>query len=788
MSYTSDMQRVAFVGDYLPRQCGIATFTYDLRGSVSSYSELDCPVVAVNDRDEGYSYPSEVRFEIAEQDRASYRRAADFLNFSNIDVVSVQHEFGIYGGEAGSHLLTFLRDLRVPFVTTHHTVLHNPNIEQRHVMQEMAEMASRMVVMTERGKRFLTDIYNVDPAKIDLIPHGIPDMPFVDPNFYKDKFDVEGKHVLLTFGLLSPNKGIEHVLNALPAIVEQYPNLVYIVLGATHPNLRKSEGESYRLSLERLAQQLGVQRNVIFYDRFVSLNELTEFIAAADLYITPYMNAEQIVSGTLAYSFGCGKAVISTPYWHATELLDEDRGVLVPFGSSRDIAKEVLTLLGDDTRRHAMRKRAYLHGRSMIWSEVAKQYIKSFEHARHNLRIRHVKPFAVRTLEEKRIELPPVKLDHVKLLTDSTGMFQHATFNLPNYSEGYCTDDNVRALLLMVQLESLGHDPKEVQRLASTYAAFINYAYNPELKRFRNFMSYDRRWLEEAGSDDSHGRSVWALGACLGRSKNPDLRMWAARLFELVLPPVMEMTSPRAWAFTLLGIREYFRRFGGDRLAGNVRDVLTNKLMAIYEASATEDWPWFEHSLTYENAVMSHALLVSGRSTERADVYETGIKTLQWLLSQQTAPAGHFRPIGSNGFYTRGGSRADFDQQPIEAFGTMSACLEAYRSTGQTKWYEHAHTCFEWFIGKNDLGLSVYDLGTGACGDGLQMDRINLNRGAESTLAFLLARSELGLYESSVDTHPSNQYPTEAKRNGNGHAVTIKPNRIPQGSKVIERV
>ena len=486
----SEIKKIAFVGDYLPRKCGIATFTHDMYTSVAGqFPDAECFVVPVNDRPEGYEYPPEVRFEIDEQELDSYLRAADFLNFANTDVVCLQHEYGIYGGPAGSHILGLLRDLRMPVVTTLHTVLREPDVDQRRVLTQLADLSARVVVMTERARTFLLDIYGVPEAKIDLIAHGIPDTPFVDPNLYKDQFGVEGRLVALTFGLLSPNKGIEHMLRAMPEILKAFPNFVYIVLGATHPDLVREQGERYRLSLERLAQDLGIKDHVIFYNRFVELNELTEFIRAADIYVTPYLNPAQITSGTLAYSFGCGKAIVSTPYWHAEELLADGRGVLVPFADPPALAREICGLLRDEPRRLAMCKRAYALGREMIWERSAHHYMESFQRARLGRQDQPYKPLAVRTLAEQQDERPDWRLDHLSRMTDSTGMFQHATYTIPNYYEGYCTDDNARALLLTVLLEELGHDGPEIQRIATTSAAFLQAAFDRDRRRFRNFMS-----------------------------------------------------------------------------------------------------------------------------------------------------------------------------------------------------------------------------------------------------------------------------------------------------------
>ena len=608
-------------------------------------------------------------------------------------------------------------------------------------------------------------------AKIDLIPHGIPDVPFVDPNFYKDRFGVEGKLVLLTFGLLSPNKGIEYVIEALPAILTRYPQVVYIVLGATHPHVKRQEGETYRLGLQRRARALGVEKHILFFDRFVTLEELVEFIGAADLYLTPYLNPAQITSGTLAYTVGAGKAVISTPYWYAEELLAEGRGVLVPFGDSRAIADRVIDLLDNEAERHAIRKRAYLLGREMIWPRVAQRYLESFARAREG-RIRHPRPaFTGQTLDKRPPELPLLNLGHLRRMTDEVGLLQHAYFTVPNYWEGYTTDDNARALTVAVFLEEVGTESRtapirpgkadlllgeggtsEAHELAARYLAFLWYAFNPSVGRFRNCLPYDRRWREEVGSEDCHGRALWGLGTVIGRAQHTGLCGAASRLFDAALPAVAAFTSPRAWAFTLLGIQEYLRRFAGDRAARSLREVLAERLLKLYRDNAAADWQWFEDRLTYCNAALPHALLVSGHALGREEMVAAALQSLEWLAALQKARRGHFVPIGSNGFYARGGERARFDQQPIEAQAMISACLAAQAVTGRASWGEYAQMAFDWFLGRNDLGQSLYDPQTGGCRDGLHPDRCNQNQGAESTLAFLHSLLEMRLAEAFPDS------------------------------------
>ena len=751
MPLPSVIHKIAFLGDYLPRKCGIATFTTDLRCAVAAeFPAMQCLVVPVNDLASGYDYPAEVRFEIVEQDLPSYLRAADFLNITDVDVVCVQHEFGIFGGPAGSHVLALLRELQMPIVTTLHTVLRDPNAEQRRVMRELIRLSTRLVVMSERGRDFLRDIYHAPENKIDLIPHGIPDMPFADPNYFKDEFGVAGKQVLLTFGLLSPNKGIEFALNALPEIIREFPNVVYIVLGQTHPNLLRDEGEAYRLNLERLAKDLGVQRHVVFFNRFVELEELMRFIGAADIYLTPYLTEAQITSGTLAYAFGAGNAVVSTPYWHAAELLTAERGKLVPFRDAQAIATAVVELLRDEPLRHSMRKNAYKLGREMVWGRVAQLYAKSFEQARQDHNFIGRKSSPIKTLDEQPGQLPELKLDHLFRMSDSTGIFQHASFTVPNFAEGYCTDDNARALVLVLMLQKLGVSLPRLGDLAATYAAFLNHAFDRQRGRFRNFMSFDRRWLEDTGSEDCQGHALWALGLCVSQTGHASFQMLAAQLFEQALPVAAEFVSPRAWAFTLIGIDEYLRRFGGDRRASQIREALMVKLTQRYADAATDDWHWFEEVVSYANAKLPHAMILNGRSLNNPTMLELGLKTLRWLVKIQTSEAGSFRPIGSNGFYPRGKERASFDQQPIEAQATISACIEAYHATGDMFWAAEARRAFEWFLGRNDLGLALYDPGTGGCRDGLHTDRLSQNQGAESTLAFLLSLAEMQALQNSL--------------------------------------
>jgi glycosyltransferase involved in cell wall biosynthesis len=738
--------QIGMVGNYLPRRCGIATFTTDLCDAIhAEYGATELLALPVNDTEEGYAYPARVRFELSEDSLASYRQAADFLNFGNIDLVCVQHEYGIFGGRAGGHILEFLRRLRMPVATTLHTVLREPNADQRAVMDEIATLSDRLIVMSQHSADILQEVFRVPLDKIDLIPHGIPDLPFTDPSFYKDGFGTEGKDVLLTFGLLSPNKGIENVIQAMPRILSRHKNVVYMVAGATHPHILRNEGDKYRAYLQKLCVDLGVEGNVVFRNRFVSPEEMVELIGAADIYITPYKHKAQVVSGTLAYALGAGKAIISTPYLHAIELLDGERGVLVPFDDPQAIAARTLELLDNDTARHAMRKRAYLHARDMVWKRVAQKYMKCFERI-YNERLRNPRAtFSAQNTEKTLDRLPAIKLDHLFRMTDHTGILEHAVFAVPNYPEGYTTDDNARALIVMILLEQAGvRAPAGSDDLASRYLAFLWLALDPTTKRVRNCLSYERQWQEAEGSEDSHGRAVWALGTVLGRSKDAGWRGAAGRMFELAVPAAIEFKSPRACAFALLGLQEYLDSFPGDRAALNGSDVLANRLLNSYRANRSDDWRWFESGLAYSNARLPQALIRAGMRAANHEMVSTGLEALDWLVTiQRCEVKGHFVPIGSQGFYSKNTEKARFDQQPVEACAVVSACLEANRASGNSRWRKEAWSAMNWFLGDNDLQIALYDSNTGGCRDGLHPDRANENQGAESTLSFLMALLEM---------------------------------------------
>jgi hypothetical protein len=651
-----------------------------------------------------------------------------------------------------------LRELRMPIVTTLHTILGEPTLEQRRVMDEIVRVSTRLVVMSERGGELLSEIHGAPRSKIDLIPHGVPSFPGARAS--KERLGLEGKSVLLTFGLLSPDKGLEYVIDALPAVIARDPKAVYLILGATHPHVKERHGEAYRHALENRARRLGVEASIIFHDRFVSLAELTEFLSAADVYITPYLNPEQITSGTLAYAVGAGKAVVSTPYRYATELLAEGRGVLVPWRDSGAIASVLIRLLADRRELRALGERAAQYACGMGWPSVARRYLESMQRAQREHASSRRASFEATTLARRPPALPELDLEHLGVMTDDTGLLQHATFSVPRYDDGYCLDDNARALLLMALVEDAKTaDRKTTRALASRYLAFVSHAFNRDLGRFRNFMSYGRHWTEECGSEDCHGRALWALGAMVGRSSEPGRRSLSGQLFHAALPAAQGFTSPRGTALAVLGIDEYLRAFQGESSVEALERQLSERLLAQFLANGSGDWLWCEDSLTYDNPRLPQALIVAGSRLGHREMTAVGLRALAWLAEIQQGTDGCFAPIGSNGFYARSSDRARFDQQPLEASAMVSACLEAWRASGDERWTRDMKRAFRWFLGDNELQSSLYDPATGGCRDGLHPDRPNENQGAESTLSFLLALTEMALLDSEVRLRDADSAP-----------------------------
>ncbi len=738
----SPMTRFAFIGNSLPRRCGIATFTTDLQQAIAAArTDIETTIVAMTDDERAYDYPPTVRLQINENTLNDYVRASEYLNSQQFDMVSLQHEFGIFGGDAGEHIVTLLSRLTMPVVTTLHTVLAEPRPAQRRVLAEVIDTSARVIVMAEKGAELLRSVYGVPAEKIAVIPHGIPNSSFVAPEAAKSRLGFAGKAVILTFGLLSPNKGIEVMIDAMPEILASRPDAVYVVLGATHPNLVRREGEAYRESLIARARAVGVENSVIFLNRFVDQPTLLTYIAMCDVYVTPYLNEAQMTSGTLALSFGLGKPVVSTPYWHARELLADGRGILVPFGEAEKLGREIAALLTDEVRRAAMGRRAFASSRSMTWTQTAERYLKVFAASRRMTTRETVTSIAGRGGMAASL-VPEIQLAHLVSMCDDTGLFQHAVRSVADRSHGYCTDDNARALLVACALNA-GEQRRLPEALTARLAAFVQHAWNPDTRRFRNFMSFDRRWLEDAGSEDSHGRTLWALGTCARSDAMPARRRWATALFAEALPVVERFSSPRAWAFTLLGLDAYCAAVATDAGVNELRRRLADRLMALMSAVETQKWAWFEERLAYDNARLPQALIVTGASLASGDYVTTGLRSLRWLMTLQTGGSGVFRPVGSDSFGAQRVAPRPFDQQPVEAAATISACIAAWRAEGDEKWRRDAAQAFAWFLGSNDLSLPLVDLETGSCCDGLHPDRANENRGGESAVSYLLGLAEI---------------------------------------------
>ena len=732
--------RVALIGNSLPRRCGIATFTSDLERAISqSLTKPKSTIVAMTDNGHSYAYPPSVGFQVRDDKLDDYIGAARFLNAGQFDVVTLQHEFGIFGGDAGEFVLTLLARLNMPVVTTLHTVLSEPTKVQRDVMNCLIGASSKLVVMADKGRELLHTVYRAPENKIEVIAHGIPEFPFVEPDGAKSKLGFAGRPVILTFGLLSPNKGIEVMIDAMPAILEGNPDALYVVLGATHPNLVRTQGEAYRNSLVARVRNLGVEDHVQFLNQFVDQPTLLDFISMCDVYVTPYLNAAQMTSGTLAYSFGLGKAVVSTPYWHARELLGDGRGVLVPFNDVPAIGVAIAGLLSDPAHRSALRERAYASSRSMTWSRTAERYMAVFVETMAASRRR-----AIAAVDHGAcmVAPPEMRTGYFHAMCDDTGLFQHAVYSTPDRHHGYCVDDNARALLLACALNKTGEEPLS-ENHSSRFAAFIQHAWNPDNGRFRNFMSFDRRWLEDTGSEDSHGRTLWALGECAQSDVSAQRRRWASGLFQDALKMVETFQSPRAWAFTLLGLDAYCRASADDLEPNRIRRLLANKLMTILASVETKEWTWFEEGLSYENARLSQALLLTGHALRLPDHVNAGLRSLRWLMAVQTTSSRNFRPVGSASFHNIRELPKPFDQQPLEATAAISACLAGWRISGDASLRTDASRAFAWFFGANDLSLSLVDLATGSCCDGLHPDRLNENRGGESVVSYLLSLAEV---------------------------------------------
>ncbi len=744
--------KVAFISTYPPRRCGIATYTADLTGNFRKISgdvnhnndQHVFEVIALNNSPQSYHYGREVSFHIRDQHRGDYQRAADFINVSPVEVVCLQHEFGIFGGDDGSYIIHLLRSLKKPVVTTFHTILADPLPGQKKTLSRICELSTLVVVQAQMAVKLLQDVYGIPASKILMIPHGAPDVPFLDSSFYKDRFQAEGRILLLTFGLLGPNKGIEYAIAAMEKVAARFPQVLYIVLGATHPEVKRRYGEKYRHHLEQLVREKGLQEQIAFHNQYVSLERLIEFLVATDIYLTPYVNKDQITSGTLAYAIACGKVIVSTPYWYAQELLDEGRGCLVPFRDSDAMADSLINLLQDRGMRTRMRKLSYQYGRKMIWREVARSYAAAFERALLEYSRTAKKSVQSLAVTESAV-LPEIRLDHLSTLTDDTGLFQHALYTVPDRRHGYCTDDNARALIVTVMNWRLFKD-ESILPLFRTYLSFLLHAYNREKERMRNLLSYQRRWLEDVGSEDSQGRTIWALGYTIAYPPDENILGLVTPLFKQCLTPLASFTSPRAWAFAITGIIYYLKRFGGDPEARKLLYKLSGRLYRQLTEYASEDWVWIEEIVTYDNARIPQALIAAGSYLQEEGILQAGLCVLNWLMSIQTDPdGGQLSLVGNDGWYSRGAEKARFDQQPLDAAALVDACAQAYLATGEPRWQIAMDWSFNWFFGNNDVRQPLYDFSSGGCFDGLMPGGVNLNQGGESTLSLLMSLHRMHL-------------------------------------------
>lgn len=735
MRSTARLRRVVLIGSFPPRRCGIATFTSDVHEALKTAApDLDCQVVAMTDEGGDYAYGPDVMFAVHQNRLADYLEGARRINEAAPDVVCVQHEFGLFGGSAGEHLMLMLDAVAAPVTTTLHTVLTDPNADQRRVFERLIRRSAKIIVMAEKGRQILTEVWKVPASKIMVTPHGAPDRPLVDTAGPKAKLGLDGHDVMLTFGLLSPGKGLESVIQALPDIVKARPNALYVILGATHPHLIAREGEAYREGLFALARELGVGDHVRFHNQYVDTPLLLDWLAAADLYVTPYLNAAQITSGTLSYAVALGKAVISTPYWHAQELLADGRGVLTPFNDPQALAAAVTDLLGDPARLADVQRRAWEAGRETLWSRLADRYLDVFAAVRDARKPANDGPRSFAPTA-----LPRPSLGGLRRMTDRVGMLQHSVLSIPDRNHGYCVDDNARALLLVHRLRAFGLQTPETEVLGATYAAFVHHAWNEAAGRFRNFMAYDRAWLEEVGSDDSVARAWWSVAVTGAEGGAPDLCQWGRELAVKITPHLDSFTALRTYAFLVLGLSSLVR---ADPGLAHERDLLTRLAGGLLDMLAdgeSGDWCWFEDGLTYDNARLPEALLRAGMVLDDETMVAGGLKSLAWLCGRQTGVGGVFRAVGTRNFGKPFTVEEPFDQQPLEAAATVDACAAAYAATGDARWLAEARRAFDWYLGRNDLGIPLADPATGECYDGLTPNGPNLNRGAESVLSFQLA-------------------------------------------------
>jgi glycosyltransferase involved in cell wall biosynthesis len=743
----------------VPRQCGIATFTRDLVEGLQAGGQSDhgIHVVALERPGDRLAYPQIVRHRLPEGDRAAYRRLAGRLEADGVEVVCIQHEYGIFGGSSGAHLLDFLDALTVPVVTTLHTILARPTPLQRQILERLAERSARLVSMSERGRAILVDGYGVLDERVAVIPHGVPDFKLLDPALAKARVALGEAPLILSFGLLGPHKRIGFVLDALARIGGDVPQAHYAVVGATHPEIRRTTGEAYRAELEIQAARLGLADRVHFVDRYIDNDELAIWLSASDILVTAYGDAQQITSGVLAYALAAGTAVVSTPYAHAIELLGDGRGVLVPFDDVDRLAQALAGLLADEGGRETIRRRARALGRTMIWPRVAERYAQLFAAVFAERRGPAREPVGIAiqawlsaTPDElpqylsadlpAPEEVPAAIRHHLDELSDPTGVFQFADGRRPDPAYGYCTDDAARALRVDLRHAATAAGPI-VPAATRRELAFLQAAFDPATGRFRNLRGSDGRWLDLVGSEDAHARAVQALGEAIALSDDLGVVAAARRLFAAALPAAIGLGYARPWAHVLLGCAAAFDDPSSAPHARPALEALVGRLAGAVEAASAVDpaWPWPETPVTYDNGVVPEALIAAGVRLERPELIALGTSVLDWLFAAETGSDGRLLPVGNLGWWPHGGRPARWDQQPVEPASLVFAAAAALEATGEARWATAATRAYRWFLGANAHGIALADPDRGACCDGLESGRTNRNEGAESTLAWLLS-------------------------------------------------
>lgn len=731
--------KIAYISTYPPRECGIATFNHNLLRAIgydkTAVSE-DSFVVAMNDSEnlDTYEYPAEVKYRIRQENQKDYIRAADYINTSLVDACIMEHEFGIYGGENGVYILPLIARLQKPLVTILHTILKDPSYMQLTIIREIAKYSSRIVVMSHRAVGFLTSIYGIPFNKIQLIEHGVPDLEPKQNNPVKESLAFKNKKVLFTFGLISRNKGLETVIQALPKIVAKNPDVMYVILGTTHPGVIRNSGEEYRESLKKLARELNVEDNLTFINKFVSEEQLFDYLTACDMYITPYLNEAQITSGTLSYAVGAGAAVISTPYWHAEELLADNRGYLFDFKDADALATIVNDLFDDENQLKTIKANAYEYGLHLRWPTTGQVFVDVLDEAIY-------KSLAEKEDPGKQIidpdAMPSFSLSHIQRLTDDTGIVQHAKYGIPNLKEGYCLDDNSRALILAI-LAYQQNKSKIALDLLPIYLSYIQYMQCDD-GNFRNFLSFTREYLDEVGTEDSFGRTIWALGYLINNAPNNSYREFARELFDKSVPHFKDLKHLRGIANTMIGLANFLKANSSNEQIKEQFDALAASLKNAYKTNKKGHWHWFEEKMTYDNAILPLALLCHYEITKDQESIDIAMESIDYL-SQKTMIQGYLNPIGNDGWlYREGGDMAIYDQQAIETMAMVLMYFKAYEITHDLTYIKQMYKCYQWFLGENSLKLPLYDHETKGCGDGLQPHGVNRNQGAESTLAYWIS-------------------------------------------------